>query len=204
MSLLDDIKTAQLTARKDRNEDNKASNKIKIALLTTLITEATTGFSAKLRTEAVNAVNKRLGQKQITQEHAEREIATLDATYNKDWLPSDEQVEYVVGQFAKGVRENLKEYEARASNIPTLSACVNTAQAEAHGMAMGLVSRAKFELEILESFLPKQLSEDDLKTIILDFKDKNAGANIGQIMGHLSQNYKGQYDGKLASQLAKS
>lgn len=56
------------------------------------------------------------------------------------------------------------------------------------------------ENEIYTSYLPKQLSVSELVDII------NEGTSMGlnhkgQFMGHLSRNYKGQYDGKMASGL---
>lgn len=56
------------------------------------------------------------------------------------------------------------------------------------------------ENAFLETFLPKQLSDDELTDII-----KASGLdNIGAIMGHLKQNYAGQFDGKKASALARA
>jgi len=61
----------------------------------------------------------------------------------------------------------------------------------------------KDELEIYESFLPKQLSEDELKENIEKII-KNGSTNIGQIMGSLKKSYGGTYDGKIASNIIKS
>lgn len=58
---------------------------------------------------------------------------------------------------------------------------------------------ANIEKQILESFLPKQLTEDELRNIIVA-----TGLNdVGQIMKFLKENHAGQYNGKLASQVAK-
>lgn len=51
------------------------------------------------------------------------------------------------------------------------------------------------EQEILLSYLPKQLTRDELKTIIVGFNTKDKGT----IMRLLKEQYAGQYDGKLAS-----
>lgn len=59
------------------------------------------------------------------------------------------------------------------------------------------------EIAVVESYLPTQLSEDKLKEILTQFKAENADANMGQAMQFLKSNYAGQYDGKLASSLAK-
>lgn len=57
------------------------------------------------------------------------------------------------------------------------------------------------ELEVLAVYIPAQLSEDDLNRIIGAWKA--SGMNLGQIMGKLKADYEGQYDGKLASSIAK-
>lgn len=57
------------------------------------------------------------------------------------------------------------------------------------------------EADILKAYLPKQLSEMELTGIISSMKD--LGKNMGDIMKHLKENYAGQYDGKLASEIAK-
>lgn len=93
---------------------------------------------------------------------------------------SDEQVLKVIRQFLKGVNENL-----------------NLA-------AQGKVDAEKKEgfekeKEILESYLPQQLSGEELKTIL----QKSGADNIGAAMKHLKENHDGQFDGKLASQIAK-
>ncbi|WP_218079242.1 GatB/YqeY domain-containing protein [Anthocerotibacter panamensis] len=59
------------------------------------------------------------------------------------------------------------------------------------------------ELIVLHSYLPQQLSETDLHRILEEAKV--AGANdIGALMAFLKQNFSGQYEGKLASQVAKA
>ena len=56
------------------------------------------------------------------------------------------------------------------------------------------------ENEILESFLPKQLTEEQIIGII-----ESLGCdNIGEIMKHFKSTYSGQYDGKLVNSLVKA
>lgn len=59
------------------------------------------------------------------------------------------------------------------------------------------------EIAVLEEFLPQMLSEERLESILEDFKSSNEGASMGLAMKHLKESYQGQYDGKVASQLAK-
>lgn len=58
------------------------------------------------------------------------------------------------------------------------------------------------EKQILEAYLPKQLTTDELKEIILtNFTEK---PNVGAVMAYLKANYSGLYDGKVASGLVNT
>lgn len=59
------------------------------------------------------------------------------------------------------------------------------------------------EIAILEFFLPKQLSNEELEKIVLGIKESTPGASMPIIMKHLKDNYAGQYDGKSASEIVK-
>lgn len=61
----------------------------------------------------------------------------------------------------------------------------------------------EMELDILNSYLPKQFNSDELENIISNYINDNPSHNMGQIMQFLKASYSGQYDGKLASELAK-
>lgn len=53
------------------------------------------------------------------------------------------------------------------------------------------------ELDIVNKYLPKQLSHDELERLIAGAKP----ANVGSWMKYLKDNYAGLYDGKLAKQI---
>ena len=59
------------------------------------------------------------------------------------------------------------------------------------------------EIAVIEEFLPKQMSAQDLEKLITDFKAATPGAALPLVMKHLKENYAGQYDGKSASEIAK-
>ena len=68
------------------------------------------------------------------------------------------------------------------------------------------VAKADHEIAILQQFLPKQLSEQELKTIIqqiINEKHIDGKKAMGAVMKILKDQYNGQYDGKLASQIVK-
>ncbi len=61
----------------------------------------------------------------------------------------------------------------------------------------------KAEVVILEEFLPKALSDDEVIQIITDIKSGLDAPNMGAIMKELSPQIKGKFDGKKASQLVQ-
>lgn len=67
-------------------------------------------------------------------------------------------------------------------------------------------SLSEAELNILNAYLPKQLNEAELGAIIEANIADNGYAgmqNMGKVMSYLKENYGGQYDGKMASDLVK-
>ena len=69
-----------------------------------------------------------------------------------------------------------------------------------------LASKEKEEMDVIESFLPKQMSETEikaaLKTIIADTGSATA-ADLGKVMGVASKQLAGKADGKTISALVK-
>lgn len=94
--------------------------------------------------------------------------------------PNDADVLKVVRQFLKSCEENL-------------------ALAAQGKMDAARAEQFKVEKDVLLSYLPQQMSADDLKAAIA----KSGASNIGEVMKYLKANHDGQYDGKLASQVAK-
>ncbi len=63
------------------------------------------------------------------------------------------------------------------------------------------------ELEILQAYLPKQLTQAELVKAIADIVAAQAEKSpkvMGKVMGELKARYGATYDGKLASELVKS
>lgn len=59
------------------------------------------------------------------------------------------------------------------------------------------------EIEVIESFLPKALSEEELEKEIRAIASANPNTALGDVMRVLKENFAGQFDGKLASTVAK-
>lgn len=60
------------------------------------------------------------------------------------------------------------------------------------------------EISTIEEFLPRQLSEPELREILAKWKEAEPGLTIGEAMKKLKASYAGQYDAKIASDIAKT
>lgn len=98
--------------------------------------------------------------------------------------PTDAEVQAVVKKFIKGcdfILEKVSDIEA--------------------------ITSATQEKAILEEYLPKQLSEDDLRNVIsnlIAIHGVDSERKLGIVMRELKVSYEGQYDGSLASRMAKA
>jgi uncharacterized protein YqeY len=74
------------------------------------------------------------------------------------------------------------------------------------GGRQDLVDKETRELSIIQSYLPLQLSEEELKEIIQDaVRETNANSmkDLGRVIKFVMEKVKGQVDGKLVNQLVK-
>lgn len=95
------------------------------------------------------------------------------ASSSGDFNPSDSEVLKVINKFIKNAKETLK---LKPDNV-TVS----------------------LELKLLENYLPKQLTDDELKQIISDIVSKfhenvQPNGRIGLVMKELKVNYENRYD----------
>ena len=97
---------------------------------------------------------------------------------------TDAEVVAVVKKFLKGVNETLEALKFSSD---------------------GRVKVACLEKEILEGFLPKQLTEEEIREIaskVIADEEKSPKL-MGKVQAYLKANYAGQYDGALASKVIK-
>lgn len=76
----------------------------------------------------------------------------------------------------------------------------------AKGGRQDLVDAEKAELAVLESYLPKGLSESDLEAAIRAIvaeKGFSSGKDVGLVMKELMARHKGRVDGKRAQEMAR-
>lgn len=75
------------------------------------------------------------------------------------------------------------------------------------GGRQDLVDKETFELNIIQSYMPKQMSEDEVKALVAAaVKETGASSpkDMGKVMGALMPKTKGKADGKLVNQLVKA
>jgi uncharacterized protein len=94
--------------------------------------------------------------------------------------PTDAEVIRVIESFVKNINSNLELF---------------TAGSQPHNSAI-------VEKSILEAYLPKKYSEDEL-TLIISGYVLSLGTDMGKIMAGLKKDHAGLYDGALASKLVK-
>ncbi len=98
---------------------------------------------------------------------------------------TNEDVIAVLSGAAKKCRESLHEYEKAGRK--------------------DLIEKSRLELDIISNYLPKQLSEDELREIVqaaIDETGANSPQQIGLVMKVVMPKIKGQADGKLVNKLA--
>jgi len=69
-----------------------------------------------------------------------------------------------------------------------------------------LAQKEKEELEVIERFLPKQMSEDEIRNVVAEIVKQTGVTNIsglGQVMGVATKQLAGKADGKVISAIVK-
>lgn len=66
-----------------------------------------------------------------------------------------------------------------------------------------LIDATNNELKILNTFMPTQLTSEQIEKELSEYKQQNSGAVMGLAMKFLKEKFAGQYDAKLASEMAK-
>lgn len=68
----------------------------------------------------------------------------------------------------------------------------------------GDTTKMEAEREILSAYLPRQMTEDELKVAIEGLLNEGVAKSVGPIMGALKARYGNQYDGRMASIVVKT
>ena len=104
----------------------------------------------------------------------------------KESLLTEEEVLEVVSYEAKKRRESIVEFEKGGRN--------------------DLVEKEKIELTIIETYLPEQLSEEEIRKLVKEAVEKTGAKeqkDMGRVMAELMPKTKGKTDGSLVSKIVK-
>jgi uncharacterized protein YqeY len=96
---------------------------------------------------------------------------------------TDEEVQGVIFSEIKKRRDSVLEFEK--------------------GGREDLVLREKEEINVLMKYMPKELTEDEIKKIVKEAIQKIENKDIGSLMKEISPQTKGKADGKLVSKIVK-
>ena len=99
---------------------------------------------------------------------------------------TEEDLEAVMQKQAKQRRDSIEQFKA--------------------GGRDELVEKETKELELIEAYLPKQMSEEEVKKLVdeaVASTDATSPADMGKVMGALMPKVKGKADGGLVSRLVK-
>lgn len=99
---------------------------------------------------------------------------------------NDEETLQVVLREVKQRQDSLSEYEKAGRD--------------------DLANKERFELEVLHTYLPEQLSEEEVREIVLETIQAvgaSSKADMGKVMGAVLPKVKGKADGKLVSKLVQ-
>ena len=66
-----------------------------------------------------------------------------------------------------------------------------------------LVEKETKELELIQAYLPKQLSEAEIRQLVLKIKQSGEAHDFGEVMRKVMGEVKGRADGKLVAEIVK-
>jgi len=115
----------------------------------------------------------------------EQEVA-LRADKGKDYELDDDEATQVLSGYAKQRRDSIDSYR--------------------QGGREDLAAREEAELKIIEEYLPKQLSEDELREIVIQAVAESGASSpreMGKVMKIVMPRVRGAADGKLVNRIVQ-
>lgn len=140
----------------------------------------------------------------------------INDAYKQAMLNKDEDRKRVINTLRAEIKN--KEIELRSSQKELTDTDVlsliqklikqnkDAIQMFSNGGRQDLVEKNEMEISILEEFLPKQLTNDEIDNVIKQEIEKNGYTSIkdmGKLMGYFKNNYSGQCDMGLVSKTIK-
>ena len=104
-------------------------------------------------------------------------------------------------------REDLTDSEVIGVLMRAVKSRKDSVEMYKKGNREDLVKKEQDELELIQTYLPEQMSEDDIKKEIASIVESVGASDIkdiGKVMGPVMAKLKGKADGKLVQQIARS
>lgn len=144
------------------------------------------GLREKIEKDMVDAMKSGEEVKKSTLRMLKADIMTEKARTGKD--PEEETVLELVMRAAKRRKESFEEFTKAGRS--------------------DLAQKEKAELEIIEQYLPKQMSEEEVAAEV-DKKIASMGGtisqkDIGRLMGSIMKDFKGRVDGNVVKKILNS
>lgn len=131
-------------------------------------------------------------------------LEQIDADLKKAMLARDE----VTRDTLRMIKSELLTLE-NPDELAVLSRAVksrrDSIKSYVEGGRQDLADQEQAEIEVIERYLPKQLSEDEIReavTAIIEELGLSTKKELGRVMKEVKARYPGQVDGKLASSIA--
>ncbi len=102
--------------------------------------------------------------------------------------------------------EGLNDEEVIAVIKTMVKQCLDSVEQFKNGGRQDLVDKEEAELKILQSFLPPQLSRDEIKAVVSDVVNNLHASGVkdmGRVMKEVMPRLSGKADGKLVNEVVK-
>ena len=146
--------------------------------------------------------------KRALKEKKERAISVLRLLKNAIFLKEKEK-RYKIFTQKKGIKEEELEKESQLLDeeiIEVISSEIKKRKEAIlefkKGKREDLVEKETEELEILKSYLPQQISEEEIQKLAKEIIEK-VGPNFGAVMREMMQKVRGRAEGSLVSKIVK-
>jgi hypothetical protein len=140
----------------------------------------------QLQTELITAMKEKDVLKISTLRMLLSAIQYFEISKGKEYEASEQDIAQLISKEAKKRREAIELYK--------------------QGNRNDLAGKEESELEILKTYLPEQLSENDIRSIVEEvIKETNASSpqDMGKVMGMVMGKLKGKADGGLVNKIVQ-
>lgn len=124
----------------------------------------------------------------------------LKERINADFITAFKEKDLKKKNFLGLLKGEIQLEETRPNMVPSDDLTLSMIRRMEKGLKQINTEESLSELVYLEPYLPKMMSEDQIRVIVNGYKSEGL-TNVGQIMGRFNKEYKGLADNKLVSSI---